>query len=441
MKNLIYCLPVLAVLASVPETALAQGRILRLDEVIDLGLANSKALQISGAKAAAAQSKTAQTHDATFPTVSYNGSYTRLSENIDPFSITLPNGENKVLNPVIPNQYLNRLSVTEPVFTGLRAINTIRATEFLEQAARFDFEKDRKDVQLNLTAAAINLYKLQSALAVVDKNLATAQNRLTDTYHLRDQGMALDNDVLRSELAVAQLQTARIETANAIAAAQYNLAILLGLPTDQGIQIDSASLFAGPESAESLDYFLGNSAGRADVRAADQRALAAAKQLRITQGTYYPLISVGANLYTNRPNQRVFPPQDRFLSTWDAGLNVSWNLSNFYTSRHTVQESKLNLLQAQLQRSQLDDAAKSDIANNFYNWQTARQKTLLAEKTVAQALENQRITQLRNSQQIASLSDLLDADALLAQAQINEAGARADARMAYFKLLKSAGKL
>ena len=63
MKNLIYCLPVLAVLASVPETALAQGRILRLDEVIDLGLANSKALQISGAKAAAAQSKTAQTQE------------------------------------------------------------------------------------------------------------------------------------------------------------------------------------------------------------------------------------------------------------------------------------------------------------------------------------------------------------------------------------------
>lgn len=441
MKNLINCLLVLALLPMVPQPLTAQVRVLRLDEVIDLGLANSKSLQISSAKAAAAQAKTAQTHDATFPTVSYNGSYARLSENIDPFAITLPSGETQVLNPVIPNQYLNRLSITEPVFTGLRALNTIRATEFLEQAARFDLERDRKDVQLNLTAAAINLYKLQSALKVVDKNLTTAQNRLTDTYHLRDQGLALDNDVLRSELAVTQLETAKLETANAIAAAQFNLAILLGLPTEQGIQIDSASLFSGAENAESLDFFLGNAANRADVQAADQRALAASKQVKITQGTYFPLISVGANLYTNRPNQRLFPPQDRFLSTWDAGVNVSWNLSNFYTSRHTVQESKLNFLQAELQRNQLGDAAKSDIANNFYNWQTARQKTLLAEKSVAQALENQRITQLRNTQQIASLSDLLDADALLVQAQINEVGARADARMAYFKLLKSAGKL
>lgn len=441
MKNLINCLLVLALLPLVPQSVTAQVRVLRLDEVIDLGLANSKSLQISSAKAAAAQAKTAQTHDATFPTMSYNGSYARLSENIDPFAITLPSGETQVLNPVIPNQYLNRLSITEPVFTGLRALNTIRATEFLEQAARFDLERDRKDVQLNLTAAAINLYKLQSALKVVDKNLATAQNRLTDTYHLRDQGLALDNDVLRSELAVTQLETAKLETANAIAAAQFNLAILLGLPTEQGIQIDSASLFSGAENAESLDFFLGNAANRADVQAANQRALAASKQVKITQGTYFPLISVGANLYTNRPNQRLFPPQDRFLSTWDAGVNVSWNLSNFYTSRHTVQESKLNFLQAELQRSQLGDAAKSDIANNFYNWQTARQKTLLAEKSVAQALENQRITQLRNTQQIASLSDLLDADALLVQAQINEVGARADARMAYFKLLKSAGKL
>lgn len=160
MKNLINCLLVLALLPVVPQSVTAQVRVLRLDEVIDLGLANSKSLQISSAKAAAAQAKTAQTHDATFPTVSYNGSYARLSENIDPFAITLPSGETQVLNPVIPNQYLNRLSITEPVFTGLRALNTIRATEFLEQAARFDLERDRKDVQLNLTAAAINLYSM-----------------------------------------------------------------------------------------------------------------------------------------------------------------------------------------------------------------------------------------------------------------------------------------
>ncbi len=406
-----------------------------------MGLANSKQLQISTAKAAAAQSKTAQMHDVTFPTVSFNSAYTRLSENVDPFAITLPNGEEQVLNPIIPNQYTNRLSISEPVFTGLRAINTIRATAFLEQAARFDLDRDRKDVQLNLMAAAVNLYKLQHALKVVEQNLQTAQTRLADTYHLRDQGMALDNDVLRSELAVTQLETARLETANAIAAAQYNLAILLGIPTDQPLQIDSTSIFSGPESAEGLEAYLGNSGNRADVQAAGQRALAAGRQVRISQGAYFPLISVGANLYSNRPNQRLFPPEDRFLSTWDAGVSVSWNLSNFYTARHTVQESKLNLMQADLLRGQLTDAARTDIANNYYAWQTARQKTVLAEKTVTQALENQRIAQLRNTQQIASLADLLDADALLLQAQVNQVSARADARLAYFRLLRSAGKL
>jgi outer membrane protein TolC len=49
--------------------------------------------------------------------------------------------------------------------------------------------------------------------------------------------------------------------------------------------------------------------------------------------------------------------------------------------------------------------------------------------------------QLRNSQQLSTLTDLLDADALLLQARINQVSAKADASLSRFRLLRSAARL
>jgi outer membrane protein TolC len=417
------------------------NRTLTLDELVELGMANSKQLKISSAKMLAAHSKTAQTRETTIPVLSYTGSYTRISENVPAFIFHTPSGGDIVLNPIIPNNYVNRFSVSEAVFTGLRAVNSIKANEFLERAVQFDVEKDKKDVQLNLISAGLNLYKLQEAKRVFEGTIATAKNRQADVSNLKSQGLAVDNDVLKAELLVAQLESAQIETINAIAAAQYGLNILLGLPENTVLAIDGASVQKSPVAPEGLDVLAGNAVNRADVQAASQRALASAKQLEFTKGSRWPLVSVGANLYSNRPNQRLFPPEDKFLTTWDAGVTLSWNLTNLFTSRHNIQEASANVQQSNLFRDQLNDAARSEVATNFYNWRSADQKISLAEKAVLQATENVRITKLRNDQQIASTSDLLDADALLVQTKVNQVAALADTRLAYFKLLKSAGKL
>jgi outer membrane protein TolC len=439
MTNLLAKTALGAVLALLllPFGAIAQTgeeRTLTLDEVVQLGLANSKQLRISMARSEIAQSRTKQALASTIPSLTYTGSYYRLSDNITPFETPL------FSIPILLNQTLNRVSLSEPVFTGLRALNTIRATEFLEKAAQFDYERDKKEVQVNLLATAIQVYKLEEARKVVQRSLATAQNRLKDTRALQQQGIVLENDVLKSELSITQLETAQLETDNNLAASRYALNTLLGLPAGTTLHIDSTSIGAGA-GAETLASFTENTTQRADYQAATQRMLASEKQVKVSQGAYLPLISIGANLYSNNPNQRQFPVEDRFITTWDAGVQVTWNLSNLYTSRNNVQEARLNLLQAGAQRDQVLDAAGTEVSNNFFAWQTAQQKIALSEKAVMQALENQRIMQLRNSQQLSSLTDLLDADSLLLQAQINQVTAKADAYLSRVRLLRSAGKL
>lgn len=441
MNHFFSGLPVLTAFVLLSLPVLAQQRVMTLDEIVAAGLQNSKQLQATTAKSAAAHVKTSQYRNAFIPALNYTGTYLRVSDNIEPFGFTLPDGTEKVLNPIILNQYTNRLSVSEPVFTGFRALNTLRAAEFLERAAQLDVAKDRAEVQFNLLSAALNLYKLQAARRAFEQSLPAAQTRLAELSHQRDQGLALDNDVLRAELAVNQLETARLETDNALAAARFGLAVLTGQPENTLLVVDSASVFGSSPDVAGLDSYLERAGQRAEVQSALHRALAAGKQVNVSKGAYLPLISLGANVYDNRPNQRVFPPEDQFKSTWDAGVTVSWNLSGLYTNGRQVEEAKLNQQQAQLLSAQLGEAARTDIANQFYQWKSAESRIALAEKSLSQSLENRRVTEMRQQQQVASVSELLEADTEWVQAQINAISVRTDARLAYFRLLKSSGKL
>lgn len=413
----------------------AQARVMTLEEVLQAGLDNSRQLQVSAARIAAAQAKVAQYRDQLAPSLVYSGSYYRLSDNITPFETPL------FSIPVLNNQTQNRIALSETVFTGFRAKNTIEAGTFLANAAKFDADRDKADVKINLISAALNLYKLQEAVKVLDRNLAAAINRQTDLTNLRTQGLAIDNDVLKSELAVAQIQSAITETDNAIRAAQFSLSVLCNLPENTEIRIDSSSVFAAVENQVSLQDYLSNASNTAGVRASKERSAAAARQIAVSKGIMLPVVTLGANYYYNNPNQRQFPITDKFIGTWDVGVGVSWTLSGFYTSRHMIQESRANQIQNEALSLQLTDAVRSDIAANFYSWQSGLQKINTADKAVLSATENQRILQLRQTQQIATASDLLEADALLLQSQINAVSARADARSAWYRLQKSAGRL
>ncbi len=62
------------------------------------------------------------------------------------------------------------------------------------------------------------------------------------------------------------------------------------------------------------------------------------------------------------------------------------------------------------------------------------------EKTITQTTENQRVMKNRYNNQLSTIGELLDSDFLVLQAKINLETAKADAELAYYKLLKAVGK-
>ena len=418
----------------------AQSKILSLDEAVRMGLEHSRQLKTSATKVEIAKSKTQQFWNAQIPSVTLSSSYTRLSDNITPFAIRLPSGAEQTLNPQILNQFNNRISAQQLLFTGMRASNFFKANEFLEKALAFDYEKDKIEIKNNIIAAVFNFYKLQQSRKSLDENLKLLKNRQTDTKNFVQQGTALENDLLKVDLAATQLETTQQELDNGIASARYALGILLGFANDTDFSFDEKTLFKDHEIGNLDAYLTSGTAMRADLAAVEQRRLAAEKQLLVAKGAYLPTLAATANGYYNNPNQRVFPQENTFKGTWDAGLALQWNLTSLYTNKSQVQEAQIGNSQAQLLKEQLTEAAKIEVATNFYAYKTAQSKIALTEKAIVQGTENQRVTKNRYNSQLATLTDLLEADFLLFQNQINAINTKSDAEAAYYKLMKAVGK-
>jgi outer membrane protein len=302
-----------------------------------------------------------------------------------------------------------------------------------------DIERDKIEIKNNIVAAYLNLAKLQTSRQVITENGNVLRGRLNDIKSYVKNGTALENDQLTAEIAASQLDLTGTEFDNAIEVANFNLDLMLGLPTATRIEVDKKMLFE-EKTISDLTTYLAALDTRPDLAAADLRRQATAKNVDIAKGATLPTISVGGNAYLNNPNQRVFPQKDAFKGTWDLGVQLSYNLTSLYTSKAQIQEAQANVAVATAQRQQLSDAAKMEVNANFYAYQSALAKIKLNEKIIVQATENQRVMKNRYAAQMVLIGELLTADSLVLQAKLNLEAAKTDAEAVYYKLLKSVGK-
>ena len=413
---------------------------LSLTEAFELAVQNSKQLQLDSLKKQALQIKKEQTKATIVPVVGITAAYTRLSNNIDPFTIAIPGVGSFDIQTNIPNQFTNVASIRQPIFQGLKNWNTMKALDQQAMATDFDALKDKNDIKMMVVQYYYNLFALQQRMVLLDSTIAQTQARVNDLEKLKNAGIILNNDVMRAELQKNNFEVDRVNLESNIATINFYLTILLGLDTETKIETDS------PENTvTNTNNFINMQAlaygNRPEFKAQSYRTKSADYMLKASKSAYMPTISAAANGQYNNPNQRMFPPKSTFKATWDVGVNLSWNIMQLYTARSVVNDAKNQKAQIALQTEQLKDNVSMEVNSNSEALKVAQSKINLAIKAIDQATENKRILDNRFTAQIALLTDVLDADVFLLQAKTNLLNAQAEAAIANFKLQKSLGNI
>ena len=333
------------------------------------------------------------------------------------------------------------VNVNQPVYTGGAITAGIEMAELKSQAARFATELQRDNIRMELTGLYLDLYKCSNLRRVVEQNAAQARKVLADMRARFEQGLALQNDITRYELLVANLELQLIKLDNTLDILNRNLVVIAGLPDQTVIVPDSTILGrALPSSAES-DWQQSALQNSAAIKLAGSGLEISRKAEALVRSERLPKVGLQAGWTLDGPILVEVPPINRNLSYWYVGLGVSYNLSSLFKTNKSLSKSQAATRQAAEQLAATNERVSLEVRGDYIRYLEAYEEVKTQEKSVELAVRNYRTTSTRYSADMALITDMLDAANAKLDAEQQLVNARINIIYYYYKLLFTTGQI
>ena len=235
---------------------------------------------------------------------------------------------------------------------------------------------------------------LQMQLAVLQKNIGTAQTSLELVQARFDRGIINELDVTLAKRELATLQAQVAPLAAQIQAAQYALAVLIGrFPEDVAKELEKPGLV--PNVPEKIDAGLPLDVirRRPDIREAEWRLAGATARIGVATADLFPQVAITAGAGVQGQGLGVTPVVQQ--SIWSVGVVLTWPLLDFGTLDALVDVADLRARELLLNYKQtvLSAVQEVDTAFSGYTAQEDRLRNLgdaLAASQQAVSLASQR---------------------------------------------------
>src|SRR5207248_1458924 len=165
-----------------------------------------------------------------------------------------------------------------------------------------------------------------------------------------------------------------------------------------------------------------------------KRVAAAAERNRAAAAGTKPNIGVGGGFDYARPNARIFPREDAWRTSWDAGVNVSWPLLDGGRTRGELAEASAAGRAAEERLAEFDSVVAVEIRQRMSEIDASRAAIAAANDAVRSAREARRVVGDRFAAGVTTSTDVLDAQVALLQAALDRTQAIAAARLADARL-------
>jgi len=423
----------------IPVFAYAQQtKTMELQDAINLAHLNSSQLKADSIQSKIAETHIAQLKSAVMPQVSINSVFQRMTDNIVPFTISLPNGSFQI-NPQILNQSYNSLQLSQLLYSGGKIRNSSRSLNKELAATRSDFQRSVLSLEQEVTDLWFNLYNVRESQKIIIENIKTLGERRNDLEKARIQGIVLENDVLKLDLQITELRSSLSDLNSSAATLNYTLCIVTHTDPSTTIEIPQQFIKETIKLRSLEEYIEDAVVKRPELNSLRLRTESAAYRIKSAKADYLPTINLIGSFAYDNPTQRVIPNVAKFDYTGLAGINFSWKISSLYNNRSKVSENRLAVLQLQNNSQQLKENIQKEVNSLYMACIKTTEKITLTQTELEQATENFRVEGNKLNAQTTTPTDFLTANTKLIQAKLNLATAKANAELAYRKLIQSTG--
>lgn len=413
----------------------ADSLFLTIDELFRLGTENSLKIQADLVKESIAheQSQTART--SRLPDLQIG-----LKGGVVGQPIVFQRGLSSPTYPDTPDWLQNyAVDFTQPLYQGGKIHYSIRKADLQKNVASLQTATDRADVKLSLLEQYMSLFSLYRQHNVLTRNIEESERRLKDIRQMKKEGLITNNDVLRSEMQLTNDRLSLTETENSIILVSQQLNILLGIDENYLLLPDTTLLYRAVALEQYDDYVAQACMNDPAIRLLREQTKIARNDVRLAKAANLPNVSLYASNTLARPISRTMV--DMYNNNWNIGLSVSYPLSSLYKNNHKIKESKLAVILSQNTEEQKIQQIKVNVRTAYLRHREALQQVEALKLSVKQAQENYRIMQNRYLSQLAILTDLLDANSVRLNAELQLTSARTRVIYTYYQLERACGRL
>ncbi len=332
------------------------------------------------------------------------------------------------------NNFNTSVQIAWPVYAGGRTSAAISRAEAQIKAARNGNIAARQGVVFSVLRAYEGVRAAKAELAVATHARVAAASYLATAQKRYKQGTALKSDLLTAQVSYDQSRLAERNAQDQLENSREYLRILTGLPEGTDIAIGA------PVEPDMPTAPLTELKSEATVRNPTLAALrdeVSSSRAAVSgeKAAYLPRFSLVLRRDWNDPTLGLSAP-----SYTVAGV-VSWDLFDFGTRRGSIARATGKLDSAE---GRFDAYKQKLLVEVDRSWRMAREaanRVGVSSSAVAQAGEAQRILKLRFGQGLTTITELLDGQARLQQAQANLVTARYQLRVSRAALLAELGML
>ena len=408
----------------------AQSRTMGIEEMFRLADENSKSIQTyrTGKEVADENLKAAKAQRLPDISASLSGSYWGNGKLWDrDFS-----NATKIDMPHWGNNFA--LEAQQVVYAGGAISSGIELAELEKQLAEMDWQKNRQDIRFLLVGHYLNLYKLHNQIEVLHKNLELTDQLIANMQARLEEGTALENDITRYELQreTLRLQLAKVEDACKIA--NHQLVITLHLPEGTVVQPDTTLNDSRIQTLSEANWQELAAQNNLNLQQAETGIKVNRQRVKMERSERLPKISLVAAEHLDGPITIEVPVLDNNFNYWYVGVGVEYNISSLFKNNRKLKAARLNVRKAQETYELAQEQTNHAVQESYVNFLTSFTDLRTQQKSVELADQNYSVTSNRYQNDLALLTDMLDASNMKLSADLGLVNARINVIYNYYKM-------
>ena len=328
--------------------------------------------------------------------------------------------------------------VSQVIYAGGAIRAGIRITELGEQMATLDVEKNRQEVRFLITGYYLDLYKLQNQQMVIDRNIQLTKKVIKDMEARCQQGMVLKNDITRYELQLMTLQLTKEKLKDAQSIINHQLCTTLHMTDKKVIVVDTTKLNQEIASLKTIanehNWQQTASENNIGIRQANVAIQLAEQKIKKTNAASLPSLALIAedNLFGPYTNDLI--PVNANVNAWFVGIGLKYDLGSLWKNKHNINHARIHHQQSQEQLVLARENVEKSIQAGYVNFLTSFKEVETQRKQVELATQNYDVVQNRYQNQLALLTDMLDASSMKLSADMALVNAQISLLYNYYKL-------